>query len=62
MKRIIIVSNRLPVSLDFSEKDIKLTPGIGGLATGMKSVHQDRDSLWFGWPRYSPHNLSNERL
>ncbi|MGM0650440.1 MAG: bifunctional alpha,alpha-trehalose-phosphate synthase (UDP-forming)/trehalose-phosphatase, partial [Bacteroidota bacterium] len=33
-----------------------------GLATGMKSVHQDRDSLWFGWPRYSPHNLSNERL
>src|SRR5690606_13503159 len=24
-------------------------PSVGGLATGMKSIHQNSDSLWIGW-------------
>ncbi|MDA3819810.1 MAG: bifunctional alpha,alpha-trehalose-phosphate synthase (UDP-forming)/trehalose-phosphatase [Candidatus Delongbacteria bacterium] len=62
MQRIIIVSNRLPVSLDFSGEKVDITSGIGGLATGMKSVHQDRESLWFGWPRYSPRDMNKHKL
>ena len=29
------------------------TPTSGGLATGLKSVHEDGDSLWIGWPGVS---------
>ncbi len=62
MQRIIIISNRLPVSLDFSGEETTLEQGIGGLATGMKSVHENNDSLWFGWPRYNPEDLSDKKL
>ncbi|MFP4663443.1 MAG: bifunctional alpha,alpha-trehalose-phosphate synthase (UDP-forming)/trehalose-phosphatase [Bacteroidales bacterium] len=62
MGRIIIISNRLPVSLDFEGKNVTASQGIGGLATGMKSVHENNDSLWFGWPRYMPEELSPEKL
>ncbi|MFO7880238.1 MAG: bifunctional alpha,alpha-trehalose-phosphate synthase (UDP-forming)/trehalose-phosphatase [Bacteroidota bacterium] len=62
MGRIIIISNRLPVSLDFEDDKVTAKQGIGGLATGMKSVHENNDSLWFGWPRYMPDELSPEKL
>ena len=49
MAKTIIISNRLPVQLQISEGDIKAIPSVGGLATGMKSVHSEGDSLWIGW-------------
>lgn len=50
MKRLIIVSNRLPVSIKKRHNSIKVEPSVGGLATGMKSFYKTHDSLWFGWP------------
>jgi len=50
MARTIIISNRLPVSISISEDDkIAVTENIGGLATGLKSVHAEENSLWIGW-------------
>lgn len=49
MAKTIIISNRLPVQLQIKDGTIKATPSVGGLATGMKSVHSDGDSLWIGW-------------
>ncbi|MDC6355017.1 MULTISPECIES: bifunctional alpha,alpha-trehalose-phosphate synthase (UDP-forming)/trehalose-phosphatase [unclassified Robiginitalea] len=49
MSKTIIISNRLPVQLQIKEGSIEATPSVGGLATGMKSVHSDGESLWIGW-------------
>ena len=53
MPKNIIVSNRLPVQAINANDSWSFTPTSGGLATGMKSVHQDGDSLWVGWPGVS---------
>lgn len=49
MGKTIIISNRLPVQLQISNGTITAVPSVGGLATGMKSVHSGGDSLWIGW-------------
>jgi trehalose 6-phosphate synthase/phosphatase len=49
MDKTIIISNRLPVQLQIDNGSITAIPSVGGLATGMKSVHSGGDSLWIGW-------------
>ncbi|NHF59428.1 bifunctional alpha,alpha-trehalose-phosphate synthase (UDP-forming)/trehalose-phosphatase [Flavobacteriaceae bacterium TP-CH-4] len=57
MGKTIIISNRLPVQLQISNGGITAIPSVGGLATGMKSVHSGGDSLWIGWS-----GLTNEEI
>ena len=57
MGKNIIISNRLPVQIKKVEEVWVFTPTTGGLATGMKSFHQEGDSLWVGWPGISSDNL-----
>ncbi|MGB1019889.1 MAG: bifunctional alpha,alpha-trehalose-phosphate synthase (UDP-forming)/trehalose-phosphatase [Flavobacteriaceae bacterium] len=57
MAKNIIVSNRLPVQTQKEDSGWVFTPTSGGLATGMKSVHEDGDSLWVGWPGISADKL-----
>ena len=47
--RIIIVSNRLPVVVSADGDDLSLTPAAGGLATGLRPLHESGDSTWIGW-------------
>ncbi len=49
MGKTVIISNRLPVQLQISKGTIEAIPSVGGLATGMKSVHSGGESLWIGW-------------
>ncbi|NNJ88726.1 MAG: bifunctional alpha,alpha-trehalose-phosphate synthase (UDP-forming)/trehalose-phosphatase [Eudoraea sp.] len=49
MAKTIIISNRLPVQLQIDNGSINAIPSVGGLATGMKSVHSEGESLWIGW-------------
>ncbi|WP_411031945.1 bifunctional alpha,alpha-trehalose-phosphate synthase (UDP-forming)/trehalose-phosphatase [Spongiimicrobium sp. 3-5] len=49
MGKTIIISNRLPVQLQIHNGTINAVPSVGGLATGMKTVHSGSDSLWIGW-------------
>ncbi len=52
MGRLVIVSNRLPVTvrpgLDGGEPQVARSPG--GLATGLAGPHQESAGLWIGWP------------
>jgi len=50
MARILIVSNRLPVTASKKKDKINFLPSAGGLATGMSSFYQDYDCQWIGWP------------
>lgn len=53
-KRLVIVSNRLPVSIAKKDGQFKITPSVGGLATGLSSFHRGSSGLWVGWPGISP--------
>ncbi len=44
-RRVVIVSNRLPVSVTGKGDSRKIIPSVGGLATGLSSFHQDNDGL-----------------
>lgn len=50
MGRLLIVSNRLPVTVLQKKGGYRFFPSIGGLATGLKSLQESLDSLWIGWP------------
>jgi trehalose 6-phosphate synthase/phosphatase len=48
--RLLIVSNRLPVSVRATAGGIELEAASGGLATGLEAWHRQADALWIGWP------------
>ena len=50
MKRLLIVSNRLPISVEKHEEKVRFKQSVGGLATGLKSFYKSYNSLWIGWP------------
>lgn len=50
MSRTIIVSNRLPISVQKNDDGFSFTPSAGGLATGLGSIYKKGDNLWIGWP------------
>ena len=60
MGKTIIISNRLPVQLQISNGNITAVPSVGGLATGMKSVHSGGDSLWIGWSGLTDEEIPEE--
>lgn len=60
MGKTIIISNRLPVQLQISNGTITAVPSVGGLATGMKSVHSGSDSLWIGWSGLTDEEIPDE--
>ena len=49
-KRIINVSNRLPVKLTLTDNKLAFQPSEGGLATGLSSVFNTCKNVWIGWP------------
>ncbi len=49
-RRFLIVSNRLPVSIERRRKGLSYRPSVGGLATGLGIFHQLHNSAWVGWP------------
>ncbi|NLE49349.1 MAG: bifunctional alpha,alpha-trehalose-phosphate synthase (UDP-forming)/trehalose-phosphatase, partial [Sandaracinaceae bacterium] len=46
---LILVSNRLPVSLERRENGYALEESAGGLATALSSMREEA-LLWIGWP------------
>ena len=60
MNKTIIVSNRLPLQISIEEDSLIVTPSVGGLATGMKSVHADGNGVWVGWSGINEDELSPE--
>jgi len=60
MAKNIIVSNRLPIQITKVENSYKFIPTSGGLATGMKSVHEHKNSIWIGWPGIGIDEVEND--
>jgi len=50
MNRLLIISNRLPISVSRQNGEIHLQRSAGGLATGVGSFYKSCESLWVGWP------------
>jgi len=50
MARLLIVSNRLPVTIEKKGKSLNFRHSAGGLATGLGAFYREYDSLWIGWP------------
>ena len=50
MPRIIIISNRLPVTAEKGKSKLIYHPSVGGLATGMSPLQKEYECLWVGCP------------
>ena len=61
MQRLLIVSNRLPVSVEKGKRGLRFEPSIGGLATGLKSFYKSRNSTWIGWPGINLEKIRGEK-
>jgi trehalose 6-phosphate synthase/phosphatase len=50
MSRLIIISNRLPITINREAGELHYYPSAGGLATGLNSLDDSYNKLWIGWP------------
>ncbi|WP_437307630.1 bifunctional alpha,alpha-trehalose-phosphate synthase (UDP-forming)/trehalose-phosphatase [Sorangium sp. So ce388] len=50
MSRLLIVSNRLPVTVRVEQGDVAVVPSTGGLVTAIRGPHERHGGLWLGWP------------
>ena len=53
MRRLIIVSNRLPVTVSKIKGKYVINPSVGGLATGINSLEISNNCKWVGWPGFT---------
>lgn len=54
MNRLLIASNRLPITARVEGNEISLDPSTGGLVTGLRGPHERSEGLWIGWPGELP--------
>ncbi|KPJ72084.1 hypothetical protein AMJ52_07555, partial [candidate division TA06 bacterium DG_78] len=57
MTKLLIVSNRLPITITKREDKIRYNKSVGGLATGLDSFYKLYQSIWIGWP-----GIASERI
>jgi len=49
MPRVLIVANRLPVTVKATDGGVEVQRSSGGLATGLLRPHEQSGGLWIGW-------------
>ncbi len=50
MSRLVIISNRLPITINRRHGELHYYPSAGGLATGLNSLDSSYNKIWIGWP------------
>jgi trehalose 6-phosphate synthase/phosphatase len=50
MSRLLLVSNRLPVTVKAEKDHVSVVRSPGGLATGLSRPHERSGGVWIGWP------------
>lgn len=50
MSRLLLVSNRLPVTVKAEKDQVSVVRSAGGLATGLRGPHERSGGVWIGWP------------
>ncbi len=58
MARVIIVSNRLPVSVKKENGELVFSQSTGGVATGLASYANNPNNRWIGWPGIASDELT----
>lgn len=53
--RLLIASNRLPLTVTDEGSGLTIQPSVGGLATGLRRVHERSRGKWIGWPGSTDH-------
>jgi trehalose 6-phosphate synthase/phosphatase len=48
--RLLIVANRLPVTIRVNGTSVETVPSSGGIASGLGPFHRRSRGVWFGWP------------
>src|SRR5918992_425820 len=61
MSRVLIVANRLPVTVHPNETGVEVQKSSGGLATGLLRPHEQSGGLWIGWPGTNDEEISDEQ-
>jgi trehalose 6-phosphate synthase/phosphatase len=61
MPRVLIVANRLPVTVHPTESGIEVQKSSGGLATGLLRPHEQSGGLWIGWSGATDELSSEQR-
>ena len=56
-QRLVVVSNRLPISVEKRDGKLSFTSSSGGLATAMSSLDNE-DKVWVGWPGIPSEDLT----
>ena len=64
MRRLILVSNRLPATIvvDSTTGEQALNHSIGGLVTGLSPMHESSGGLWVGYPGTDPSDAIRREL
>lgn len=60
MSQVILISNRLPVSVKKVKGELVYSASVGGLATGLSSYVKDSNNLWIGWPGIASEELTEK--
>ena len=60
MNRVLIVANRLPVTVKATDGGVDVQRSAGGLATGLLRPHEQSGGLWIGWSG-APEELTAEQ-
>ena len=50
MSRLILVANRLPLSVRRTAAGVEIVPSAGGLASALRGQRRSPDDIWIGWP------------
>ena len=61
MQRMLIVSNRLPFTIQERKGELHIEPSVGGLATGLSSWYKSLDSTWIGWAGITQKKIKREK-
>lgn len=55
---LVVVSNRLPVTIRRTPEGLTLAESVGGVATGLRGLQESRGGSWIGWPGQPGDQLS----
>lgn len=60
MSKIVIISNRLPLTVKKCNEKLEYQESIGGLVTGLKKYHEQTESIWAGWAGIACEEINRE--
>ena len=61
MRRLLIVSNRLPITVEEKKGILHFEPSVGGLVTGLRPLYKSYNSIWIGWTGIDLERMKEER-